>query len=511
MTTTPKLKTGIQKRVNEAWQASPAAMANHLSEGRWMRAKHLNILSDWLVEAALHKRPRILVQMPPRSGKSELTSHWFPLWYLHHFPRNRIIFAGYAASFAADWGRKVRNSVTEYGSKLNVKLSEDSTKVEDWHTIHGGGMLSAGVDGPITGKGADILIVDDPIKSMEDALSKTVRDKVWDWWQSTAYTRMEPNGCLIIVMTRWHTDDLVGRILQQGKDGGEKWDVLNLPAIAEDSDMLGRARGEALWPERYDLEALGRIKSAVGSRVWGSLYQQAPSPEGGGMFQKAWWKFWRRKDEPEIPSLASRTVILPDSFDDKLTSWDLTFKNTTGSDLVAGGAWGISGSGRYLLDMVWKRLDFIETLAAFRRFHPEILLKLVEDKANGPAVISMLQKEVPGIVAINPKGSKEARAIAITPFVEAGNIYLPLHAWWRDNFIDEASAFPNGAHDDAVDMMTQALDRWMHRKASAPKPQLTASQKMDEQWQREADALEAQDREEREWQNHILEMDHDEF
>lgn len=223
--------------------------------------------------------------MPPRHAKSTLISHWFGVWYLHLFPERRIILTSYAADYAATWGRRVRNSIVEHGEVLGLSLAGDTTAADAWETEQRGGMVTAGVGGPITGRGADILIVDDPIKNSEEANSATYRDKVWEWWQSTAVTRLEPGAAAIVVMTRWHEDDLAGKLLSDEDSGGE-WELLNLPAIAEKDDVIGRHEGEALWPERYDLAALDNRRLAVGEYVWQSLFQQRPpSLTGNPLYQ----------------------------------------------------------------------------------------------------------------------------------------------------------------------------------------------------------------------------------
>jgi predicted phage terminase large subunit-like protein len=433
-----------------AWLATPAAFAHQLSGGKWQRARHLDLLSRWLAEAAFGQRKRIVVAMPPRYGKSETTSHWFPAWYLNLFPDRRVILASYEADFAAHWGRKVRNTIAANTGVLRVRLAEDSTAANRWETTVGGGMTTAGVGGPLMGKGAHLLLVDDPIKNAEEAASQTYRDRTWAWWTSTAYTRLEPDGIAIVIMTRWHQDDLVGRLLQEQEADGEQWDVLSLPALAEEEDSLGRAVDEPLWPGRFNRRALDRIQAAVGSYVWTSLYQQRPSPAEGGMFKRHWWRYWR---------------VLPGRFDEVIQSWDFAFKETRASDFVVGQVWGRRGAEKYLLDQVRARMDFTSSLAAVRNLSarwPRAMAKLVEGKANGPAVIAALQKEIPGLIEVEPHGSKESRAAAVTPQIEAGNVYLPepAQAPWVHEYVEEHAAFPNGAHDDQVDATSQALARF---------------------------------------------------
>lgn len=240
--------------------------------------------------------------MPPRHGKSELASHWFPVWFLNLFPQYNIILTSYEADYAARWGRKVRNTIQEHRSSLRVRISEDSSASNRWETTAGGGMNTAGVGGPITGKGAHILIIDDPVKNREDAESRSMRERTWEWWQGTARERLEPMpqtpfGAVILIMTRWHQDDLAGRLLARRVDSKDEekthipWHEFRLPALAEESDPLGRVVGAPLWPEKYCLEALCNIRDEIGPYNWASEYQQRPIPREGNLF-------WREMFRP---------------------------------------------------------------------------------------------------------------------------------------------------------------------------------------------------------------------
>lgn len=274
---------------------------------------------------------------------------------------------------------------------------------------------------------------------------------MWNWYLSTFYTRLEPGAAVIICATRWHEDDLIGRLLKAQGEGRDQWRVVNLPALAEPGDMLGRPEGAALWPWRYDEEALAGIRKAVGSYTWAGMYQQRPAPPEGSIFQRRWWK---------------RYAIMPSPhrFDTVLQSWDLSFKDTSSADYAVCQVWGRIEGDFYLLDQVRDRMDFPTTVQTFKdmaRRWPQSHLKLVEDAANGPAVIAALARTIPGIVAVPATGSKEARAHAVTPFVEAGNVYLPEAALapWIGEYIEELSGFPNATFDDQVDATTQALSR----------------------------------------------------
>lgn len=294
------------------------------------------------------------------------------------------------------------------------------------------------------------LLIDDPVKDRAEANSATVRQSIWDWYTSTAYTRLSPGGGVIVMATRWHLDDLIGRLIENMENGqGDNFTVINYPAIAE-HDEIHRRKGEALHPERYSLEQLKKIQKTVGSRDWAALYQQHPIPDGGNVFKAEWFKYWTESS-------------LPPEFDQIVTSWDMTFKDSKNSDYVVGQVWGKKGADFYLLDQVRGQWDFVKTREMFlilAQKWPKALRKLVEDKANGSAIISELQKTVSGIVPVTPQESKEARASAITPFFEAGNVYLPdpKKTPWMGAFEAELLNFPAGAHDDCVDSLSQCLN-----------------------------------------------------
>lgn len=705
----------------------PAQFAADLSRGRWHHAPHLDLLSQAIADT-IATGGALIVSMPPRHGKSQLTSRNVPAWYLDRWPHRRVVLASYAATFAATWGRAVRNLVTEHQDALDVRLAADSQSKSDWATTAGGGMLTVGVGGPITGRGADLLLVDDPVKNAAEAYSPTIRESVWDWWTTTARTRLEPGGAMIVVMcmtgdtpvlrpdgtdtplrdirpgdriatyehgrlttstvrnwanqgpddifavrmesgrvvranarhpfltvgedgtekwqrtdslrpgtrilaatgsespapptiatdpsrargsarrtttrpdgqaatglprstpkpaalhasstatgslprtttgwppsskgsapsaarsqpkgrptgagssasttittparsagssattatssssgtstrtgsapplttwsvtpdtvvevvpagrenvfdlqvertenfianglvshnTRWHHDDLAGRLLAGMDDEhGDRWVEVNLPAIAGPDDPLGRDEGQALWPVRYDVADLAKIRHAVGPAAWQSLYQGAPTTDEGGIFPRSKWSWydaprWTVDQHGACWRLGQGPVW---------QSWDMAFKGNADSDFVVGQVWTADGADRYLLDQVRGRWTFTETcdqLVKLSGRWPEARLKLVEDKANGTAVIDSLNSQVGGMVPVEPQGSKLARAHAVSPLVHAGNVWLPdPHlAPWVNDLIDEAALFPAGPNDDQVDVLSQGLayDPWV--------------------------------------------------
>ncbi|MFD6149479.1 terminase large subunit domain-containing protein [Streptomyces sp. NPDC060243] len=270
-----------------AMDRAPGSLAAILTGGREMQAPHLDIIDRIYQRIAAGERLRVMVTMPPRAGKSRRTSRWGPVWYLRRQPDHRFMLASYAAHLADDHGRWVRNTITEHAATLGIALKYGSQAANRFDIDrHEGGMVTAGVGGALTGRGAHVAAVDDPFKGAEDAGSPTQRERVWDWWQSVLLTRLEPQGSVLLVNTRWDDDDLSGRLL---KEEPEDWIVIDLPALALTADdPLGRQLGEALWPERYTAEDYARIRKSVGERVWWALYQQQPRPLEGGVWQWAW-------------------------------------------------------------------------------------------------------------------------------------------------------------------------------------------------------------------------------
>lgn len=418
------------------------------SQGAWKPAAHLTLLCSKLEAVERGEIKRLMVFMPPRHGKSEVVSKKFPAWFLGRNPGKEIIISSYSADLAYDFSRIARNTLRERGQQLwEVQLAHDSAAVTRWSIDgHRGGLMAAGVGGPITGRGAHVAIIDDPVKNSEDASSKTMRDKNFDWYRSTLRTRLAPGGAIVLVMTRWHEDDLAGRLLA---DDSEQWEVISLSAKAELGDALGRQLDAPLWPSRFPADELAQIKIDLGSQLWTALYQQRPAPAEGDMLKRGWWRYYKE---------------LPGHFDEIIQSWDMSFKDSDTSDYVVGQVWGRVDADKYLLDQVRARLDFPATVQAVRRMKakwPETRAILIEDKANGTAVISTLRTSIAGIIPIEPMGSKEARASAVSPQIEAGNVYLPdpSIAPWVQDFVEECAAFPNGVNDDQVDATTQALNR----------------------------------------------------
>lgn len=430
-------------------EKSPADFAARVSQKHWHHASHLDFLSEHLERLHSRKIKRLMVSMPPRHGKSLLIDVYLPLWWLAQHPTQQVILASYGETFARGFGGKVRDLAMEHGDDLNIVVNRDRTAADDWALTSGGGMISVGVGGSITGRGADLLIIDDPVKNEEEAMSVTYRERMWNWWQSTSQTRMEPNGVVIVVATRWHQDDLLGRL--EDHDESNEWTIIKLPAIAEDDDQLGRLKGEPLWPERfYDDPAYEGKQRGMSPYWWSALYQQRPTPEGGGIIKRDDFEFFH---------------TVPETFDQQIQSWDLALKDNQTSDYSVGQVWGRKGANLYLLNQVRGHFSLSQVQTHMKQFtvqYPQALAKLVEDSAMGPAIKQTLTHEIPGIIPVKPEGSKRSRVEAIEPIFRSHNIYLPIREdgstpKWVWEFIEELVQFPKGAHDDQVDAASQAV------------------------------------------------------
>lgn len=426
-------------------------LAHSVSGGRWTCPRHLEHLNDRLLDVAAGKCRRLMVFMPPRHGKSEFISKYFTAWYLGTFPDRRVILTSYEADFAAQWGRRAREIVEEYGRlsfNEQVEVMPDSSAASRWDIKgHQGGMVTAGVGGPITGKGGHLIIIDDPVKNAEQASSQTYREKAWDWYQSTLYTRLEPGGALILIMTRWNQGDLAGKILEDMQNGGERWEILNLPAVAEGPDAIGRLPGDPLWPERFTREDLARIQRTVGSYHWTALYQQRPTPQEGGMFKRQWFEI------VDAYPQGCRTV----------RRWDLAASVQKG-DWTSGLKLGVLNGIFYVIDL------------RHVRENPAGVEALVKQTAQEDGVATMIRMEQePGSSGVNTidnyarrvlvgytfkgvpsTGPKEVRAQPVSAAAEAGNVKL-VHGPWNAAFLDEVTMFPNGDHDDIVDVLSGAF------------------------------------------------------
>jgi len=430
---------------------------------------------DQFLEDVLEKRsPRLILTAPPQFGKSELTSRRFPAFAFGKNPSLHIVGIAYSADLAQSFSRDTQRIIDtpEYSAIFpatrilaeNAKSNRYKRSAEEFHIVasDGGTYRAVGRTGGIPGRPANVVIVDDLLKDFDEAMSETIRESCWNIVATAALPRLQEGGGAIVMQTRWHMDDVIGRL--QDREKG-RWKVLNFPALAE-VDEPHRKIGEPLSVERFSLETLLSIRDGgvINSYQWAALYQQRPSPAGGGVFKRDDWRFY----DPDS--------IEDGDFEELVQSWDCTFKKTSDSDFVAGHVWGRLGARKYLVDRVNARMTFGETKAAIRTLsakHPKAHKKFIEDKANGSAIIDDLKLEISGMIPVEPEGGKVARAHAVSGDVEAHNVYLPgkknaqgvfVPLGWVHDFIEQHASFPSGAHDDDVDAMSQALSQIRKRK-----------------------------------------------
>jgi predicted phage terminase large subunit-like protein len=425
-----------------------------------------DILAAKLEAVRTGRSRRVIINMPPRHLKSHLASVCFPAWCLGHDPSAQLLCVSYAQDLADKLSRDCRQIVASnwYRQLFATRLSAQRQAMSEFETTAQGCRLATSVGGVLTGRGADIIIIDDPLKP-EEALSRIQRQAANDWFDHTLYSRLNDTrtGAIILIMHRLHEDDLAGHVLAQ-----EDWEVVCFPAVAEDDEVwmldseLGRQsfmrqRGEALHPERQPLATLEQIRRTIGEYNFAGQYQQAPSPLGGGMVKDAWFRSYAPNERPE-------------KFDRILQSWDTANKASELSDFSVCTTWGIKGKDLYLLHVLRRRMEYpelkravCEQCAAF-----EASVVLIEDKASGTQLIQELIHEgVHAVTRYQPQADKVMRMHAQTAMIENGFVHLPKEAAWLAEYLHELTAFPKGKHDDQVDSTAQMLD-WFKQAGSGP-------------------------------------------
>lgn len=428
----------------------------------WKRGKHLVYVCDkiqeFIEEETGNAYDIMVLNMPPQVGKSWSVTESLPSWYLGMNPDKSAIVLAYGDDLAQRFGRRNKEKMERFGNLFfDVKLSKTKSANDDFE-IEGrrGRMITRGIMAGITGNPAHLLIIDDPIRTRDEAYSAVIREKIWQEWLSSVKTRLAAGAKVILVMTRWHEADLAGMILETEKNVTH----INITCEAEEGDILGREVGEGPFPEigkdrKWKDEVKESYIASEGLEAWMAMYQGQPVLQGGNIFKKDWFNYF---DEPPVTY-------------QKIISVDAAFKETKTSDFVAIGVWSKSGPNVYLEELINERMDFVKTLEVIRNLkarHKDAHMVLIEDKANGSAIISTLQREIMGVVATEPFGSKESRAQSIQPFVMAGNVHLPRNAPWLMSYIDQMTRFPKGKNDDMVDMTSQALFRLKDYVADAP-------------------------------------------
>lgn len=429
-------------------------------------SRHHEVIADALQKVSTGEIKRLIITMPPRHGKSELASVNFPAWHLARNPDDRIIAVSYGSSLANRFSRQARDKFRSPRWPFpEVRLSHVVHGIESWEIAgHRGGYQRTSIGGAVTGMGANILIIDDPHKDSAEARRPSARQAVWDWYQGTAHTRLEAGGRVVVIATRWHHDDLIGRLIkgqdretyeEQGLDY-EPWTVIHLPALAlspdaeTGPDLLDRAEGEALWPERYPRAAMLAKRIEIGAYQFAAQYQGTPTDEESTIFKAEYWRYYPRDKQPPMVGEPYQFV-------------DTSFGKSESADYSVIATWATFPTGYGPVDIWRGRPTFPELKQAvvreYDKWRPEAVV--IEDKASGQSLIQELRKEtrIP-IITFNP-GDKDkvARAHSVSAVVESGRVLLPSAASWLDEFVQEHREFPSGANDDTVDTTVMALLR----------------------------------------------------
>jgi predicted phage terminase large subunit-like protein len=440
--------------VEEAW---PVVVPAEPFKPNW----HIDAICDHLQAVARLQIRDLLINIPPRFGKSTIASVMFPAWLWLQDPRLRLLYSSYAQSLSTRDSVAMRQLIESpwYQARWGAvfQIASDQNEKTRFENNHKGYRLATSVGGANTGEGGDVIVADDP-HNVQEVESEVTRKAAVRWWNEVMSTRGNNPATTrrIVIMQRVHEQDLAGDILEKGG-----YVHLNLPMEYEPkfatASPIGwadprKVENQLLWPERYGPEWVAEQKKRMGSYAYAAQFQQRPAPLDGGMFKRSWWKFYR----------TDPALLLEGGTDDRCWSWDMAFKGQDDSDFVVGQAWARKGADLYLLHQIRGRLTYTATKAAVKagatKF-PRIHYKLVEDKANGSAVIDDLKSAVGGLVPVKPEGGKEARAAVVQPYAEAGNIYLPdpSIAPWVEDYIAEFQNFPKGGHDDQVDATSQAI------------------------------------------------------
>lgn len=470
---------------------SPADFAVAHSNGRWEPYSHLVFTSDAIVDMVENDSCDVLVvDQCVRHGKTELCSRWTPTWFETKYPTQRTLLSSYEADFAATHGRVVRDYINEFGPGYGIAVSNESKAAARWDLTNGvGGMGTAGAGGPIIGKGGHLLIVDDPVKNFEEANSQVYRDKLWDWWQNVWLGRREPGAKCIVIMSRWHQDDLVGRLLTH--DTGMRLKHLRMPAIAEEDDILGRQPGQALCPQRYDEEALAATKKAVGPVAWSSQYQQRPQARGGGILKPDKLVRYSRVElaGDRYYEAGDRRVSMDEC--SRFCTFDPAYTRTKRSDFTVLGTWAVGPDQDGVPQLICLNIDRRRAAAAehtmmvestWRDWSPAWIG--IEKQTATMSLFSEMQRNGVVVRWLNPDKNKVARAETARGLLETDRIWVPADATWLVEFCDELAIFPVGKHDDQVDVLTYAAQEVVERHVHPRRARQKVKSYEDEIWEK---------------------------
>jgi predicted phage terminase large subunit-like protein len=461
-------------------KASPLGFARYASGGSFKAARHILLLNRILMAAAAGERwaHRVIIQMPPRHGKSEFCSGYFPAWYLGMYPDRKIILASYQDTFAAQWGQRNRDLLEAYGPDVfGIAVRQDSRAKDHWTiTKRRGAMFTAGVGGGLTGKGAHLAIIDDPVKNAQDAMSETMRDKAKDWYRSTFRSRMETaHAPIVVIQTRWHEDDLAGWLQEEYPDD---WLVISLPAVADEDEELylpddptrpawTRRKGEALWPEKYDADALAKVCADQGGEEgywWLAMYQQRPTPLGGGVLKPADFRFFDMVEGGYLLDTPAGPLVVANATLAKFATMDLAASEKKLADYSVVGVFGLAPPNLMVLDLLrghWAGPDLPRVAArVVKAYGPSYLgveangmqLAVVQDMQRGNPLEQPPRPALP-VKGLQPRGDKVTRALTLAARMGSSHVYVPRHAPWLPKLIVQMASFPKGAHDDMVDVL----------------------------------------------------------
>jgi predicted phage terminase large subunit-like protein len=422
----------------------------------FIHGKHHEIMADAFERVAKGELKRLIINMPPRHTKSEFASYLLPAWFLGKFPDKKIIQTAHTAELAVGFGRKVRNLVNSPDYKAvfpNVSLQSDSKAAGRWNTSQGGDYFAIGVGGAVTGKGADLLIIDDPHSEQEGASADiNVFNRTYEWYTSGPRQRLQPNGAIVVVMTRWHNKDLTGQVVDASikRGGADQWEVIELPAIMPS--------GTPLWAEFWKMEELQALKAELPNSKWMAQYQQDPTSEEGALVKRDWWQIWEGRNPPDCEFV--------------IQSWDTAFMKNQRADFSACTTWGVFyledddgmlAPNLILLDAYQERLEFPElkkmAMEKYRAYTPDAFI--VEAKAAGmPLIFELRAMGIPVQEYTPSRGNdKISRVNAVSDLFASGVVWAP-ETRWAEETIEQFAGFPNMEHDDLVDSTTQALLRF---------------------------------------------------
>ena len=417
--------------------------------------KHHSRMAAAFERVARGESKRVIINMPPRHTKSEFASYLLPAWFLGNFPGKKVIQTSHTAELAVGFGRKVRNLVdTDVYREIfpDLSLQSDSKAAGRWNTSKGGDYFAIGVGGAVTGKGADLLIIDDPHSEQEAAMAASnpeVYDKVYEWYTSGPRQRLQPGGAIVIVMTRWAQRDLTGQVVKAAAQrGGEDWEVIEFPAILPS--------GKPLWPEFWSLGELQALQEELPNSKWQAQYQQNPVGNESAIIKRDWWQWWENDDPPPCDYI--------------LQSWDTAFEKNQRADYSAGTTWGVwyneednNSPNLILLDSYKKRVEWVElkrdVLEWYNQWEPDSMI--VEKKASGAPLIYELRSMGVPVQEYTPSRGQDkiARLNSVSDIIASGKVWVP-RTRWAEELVDEIAAFPSGEHDDLVDATTLALMRF---------------------------------------------------